>query len=341
MRQKRVTSLDVARQAGVSRTTVSLVLNKVNDNRIRPETVERVLEAARELGYVPDAAARALASRRMGTVGFLLSQRAAPATCGASLEAVLAGLTEGLREHNLHLLFDLIDETIHPQGTLDLFQSGQIDGLILAGAPGDNEALLEQFGNGLPVILLGSPGMRMASVTINHTAAARAITTHLIQQGAGRVALISHEPREYSDAAEILLGYRLALEAAGLPFDAALVRSGPLDPGTGSAQMLVLLEMDDAPDAVFAAADLLALGALSALQARGVRIPSDLSLAGYGDIPLAAHAYPPLTSVRIPAAEMARRAAGMLAEMIGGHQPAPRQVVLEAEIQLRASSAGE
>lgn len=341
MKVRRITSQDVALRAGVSRTTVSLVLNNVSDNRIRPQTAERVLNAAQELGYVPNAAARALVSRRTGTIGWLLSGTHVPSAWGGLLSHTLQGLLEITRRDGLHLMVDLVEDIHDRSSYRGLVEARQLDGLILSAPAYDEEALASILDGNLPVVLLDRlPGSRFPWVGVDDARAAQALVSHLAGLGCTRIACIAQTPRIFAHSAERLEGYRQGLEAAHLSNFENLVCTGDLTPETGYQCMHRLLDLPEPPEAVFATSDVLALGALWALHERGRSVPADVAMAGFDDIPLAAYAVPPLTSVRVPAVELARRAVLLLEQLMRGEEPPERQVLLPAETILRQSSTG-
>lgn len=332
MKPKRVTSLDVARRAGVSRTTVSLVLNNVTDSRIRPETMQRVIEAAHDLGYIAgENAARA--------IGFVISRQENPLSCDIYLSQLVYGLFEIAQAADMRLILEM-----DARRTLVLAHSNSVEGLVLAGARLDEQALQALHEESFPFVVLerltGSP---FPSVYADENQAARRLVEHLIEAGHSRIACITPLPGvayQFPGASsdERLLGYWQALEAAGLSRSELLVRFGSVSPETGYTQMSDLLELDEPPTAVFATSDIIALGALSLLQQDGLRVPQDVALAGFDDIPLAAYAVPPLTTARVPAADLAREAGRLLLQLMRGEQPAERQRLLPVNPIFRQST---
>lgn len=340
---KRVTSQDVARRAGVSRTTVSLVLNNVAGFQVSEETRQRVIEAASSLGYVPDAAAQALASRRAQMIGLFLSREPHYIASDAYIAQFLDGLIETVRDNGMRVMIDIVKPEHQKEAYLQLVRAKQIDGLILSGPRFDDEALDALDETGFPTVLNGQiPGTKFCSVDVDNRVAAEVAVQHLVGMGHQRIACITNAPVSYTAALDRLRGYRIALEKAGIASDEDLVRYGDFDPQSGYAQMKSLLKVKPRPSAVFVASDVVAVGVMSAIQEEGLRIPGDIALVGFDDVPFARYLQPALTSVHLPAFELARSACLLLLQLIRREQPAERQVLLDTHFVVRKScGAGE
>jgi DNA-binding LacI/PurR family transcriptional regulator len=338
LRKRYATAQDVADKAGVSRTTVSFVLNNTPGANIPEETRERVLAAARELNYVPDAAARSLASRRARTIGLILCQSHDRVFADAFLPEVLRGLGQITRENNVRLLVEPVEDVTQPDAYLNLVRAKQIDGIILSGPRSDDRQLLQLVTEGFPVVLQGRlPKLVIPFVDVDNVGGAWCAVRHLLNLGYQRVACITNAPREYTASADRLRGYRKALKEAGMPHDETLVRYGNFDEKSGYQAMNELLALADPPDAVFIASDLVAFGAMAAIKNHALRIPEDIALVGFDDVPLASFVDPPLTTVHLPAADLGRQAGQMLLTLVQGKKLRKRQVLLEAELVIRES----
>jgi DNA-binding LacI/PurR family transcriptional regulator len=336
--RRRTTAQDVADKAGVSRTTVSFVLNNTPGVNIPKETRERVLVAARELNYVPDAAARSLASRRARTIGFILCQSPDRIFADAFLPEVLRGLGRITRENNVRLLVESVEDVTRPDAYLNLARAKQIDGIILSGPRSDDQQLPQLVAEGFPVVLQGRlPESAIPFVDVDNVGGAWHAVTHLLNLGYQRVACITNAPPEYTASADRLCGYRRALEEARMSYDEALVRYGNFDEKSGYKAMNELLALADPPDAVFIASDLVAFGAVVAIKNRALRIPEDIAIVGFDDVPLASFVDPPLTTVHLPAANLGRTAGQILLTLIQGKKLKKRQVLLETELVIRES----
>lgn len=342
MKARRVTSQDVADRAGVSRTTVSLVLNEVQGIQISEETRRRVLEAAQFLDYVPEAAAQALASRRVGIIGLILTRSPRHIASDTFLTQILDGLVEVVHEQGMRLLIDIL-ETHHQKETyLHLIRSKRIDGLILSGPRFDDAALKSLEADGFPTVLMGSlPESGFYSVDVDNFNAAREAVDHLIRLGHKRIACITNAPTSYTAAAERLRGYRRALEAAGLPYDHLLVRQGDFEPESGYQQMMKLLQTEyvqkEPFTAAFVASDVVAFGAKAAIREFNLKIPDDIALVGFDDVPFARYSDPPLTTVRLPAHDLGRTAGNQLIRIVMGEKFDTPRILLDTELIIRES----
>jgi DNA-binding LacI/PurR family transcriptional regulator len=337
--RNRVTSQDVAERAGVSRTTVSFVLNEVEAN-ISPETRQRVLLAAEDLGYVPNAAARALARRKTQTIALVLIREASYIASDAFLPGVMHGLISALRPAGFRLLLEPVATTDEPDIYLNLARSRQIDGIVLSGPRSDDRQLAELVDSGFPVVLLGQlPGTDACFVDVDNRATARMAVEHLIELGHRRIGCITNAPLMYTGATDRLFGYLDALAAHGLPKDERLVRYGDFDYESGRrAARALLSELEDPPTAIFAASDVVAIGAIREIQELGHRIPQDVAVVGFDDIPMARYLTPPLTTARLPATQLGRRAGEVLLDCIRGSSLTQHQVLLNTELVVRQSS---
>ncbi len=338
MTRKRVTSRDVAERAGVSRTTVSFVLNNVPGANISEETRQRVLQAAKELGYVPNAAARSLASRRTYTLGLVLVRNQSHIAADAFLPQVIHGLAEATRHAGFRLLLEPVEDISHPDAYIHLVRAKQIDGIVLSGPRSDDEQLRALVDEDFPVVLLGQlPGNSACFVDVDNRSAARRAVEHLIRLGHRRIGCITNAPPEYTGGAHRLAGYRDALESADLTFEERLVRFGDFVPESGYQAAHSLLREATPPTALFVASDVVALGAMAAIREHGLTIPDDIALVGFDDVPLARYVDPPLTTVRLPATELGRQAGQMLINLVQHGKVAVRSVMLETELVIRAS----
>ena len=337
---RRPTSADVAALAGVSRTTVSFVLNARPDVKIAPPTRRRVLDAAEQLGYHPHGPARQLVGGSSQTIGLVLRQSPDQVARDALLADTLRGLAAAARIADFRVLV----ETLSPgDGSYaGLVRSAQCDGLVISGPRIDDPELGELVDDDFPLVIQGSmPSLATPSVDVDNLAGARDAVEHLIALGHRRIACITNAPLAYTAAAERLAGYRAALAVSGLPDDASLVAEGGFDPTSGYRAVELLLDRNRSGrpfSALFVASDVVALGALSALRERGLRVPGDVSVVGFDDIPLAAYLHPSLTTVRLPAHELGLAAGRALLDRIARREVA-RRTLLPTELVVRSSTA--
>lgn len=307
---------DVAEAADVSVATVSRTLNDAG--KVTPHTRERVLAAAKRLDYVPHSGARSLASKRTDTLGVLL-----PDLHGEFFSELIRGIDAASRGLGLHLLLSHSHgDMAEAVGTIRALRS-RVDGLIVMSPYADEAALSAAAGGAVPLILLAGAGREgnHCRIEVDNRAGAIALTNHLLAVGRRRIAFIAG-PGDNLEAEQRLAGYRAALTAARLP--AGPIAQGRFCERSGWEAANVLLR-NDRPDAIFAANDMMAIGALQALRARGISVPGDIALAGFDDIPVARFLDPPLTTVAVPIAEIGRCAVETAMTVIDG-RPAQRRI---------------
>jgi len=337
MKSRSPTSFEVARRARVSRTTVSLVLNRVPGASISEPTRARVLKVAREMGYVPHAVGKALASRRTMSIGVAYS---ADQASRPFLQLVIEGLSQATRKRDQRLLVESFDEGDRARTILELTRARHIDGLVMWGPRHGDPVIAALARDGFPLVMIGSVEVEgPCSIDIDNRAAAKSIVTHLLELGHRRIACITNAPTSYLSASDRVAGWREALGERGVKPDPGLVREGDFTAESGREAMESILDGRRLPTAVFAASDTVAFGAMKALHERGLRIPEDVSVAGFDDIPLAAFATPPLTTVRIPGIEEGIRAGEILMDLLDGRVRPGYSETIEARLVVRASTA--
>lgn len=324
--------------AGVSRTTVSLVLNEVPGFQISAETRKKVREAAAALGYVPNATARALASNRTHVIGLVFTRHPHHIATDAFLPQVIDGMLDVVRANNLRLLIDIVEPEHQKQAYLDLVHAKRIDGLVLSGPRVDDEALVNLGQEGFPTVLMGQlHGSGFHSVDVDNRLAAQQAVEYLVSLGHRQIACITNAPLSYTAAADRLAGYRAALGAADIPRRDALVGFGDFTPQSGYVRMNEILARRVQFSAVFVASDTVALGAKAALREHGLHIPDDISLIGLDDISIAKFTDPPLTTMRVPAEALAGNACRMLLRVLSGEDMPEKHLVLPTELVERES----
>jgi DNA-binding LacI/PurR family transcriptional regulator len=320
---------DVAALAGVSAMTVSRVLN--SPGKVRPQTRERVLAAVRELGYRPNSAARVLATGRSGVLGVVSFDTTlyGPATTLFHIERAARDAGQLISIASL----DTFDER-SLSGAVERLRAQSVDGVVVVAPHQSATAGLARLPAELPVVLAGA-GDRLPhpSVAIDQQLGAARATRHLLSLGHRTVWHIAG-PADWIDASGRITGWRAALEAAGAPVPDVLVGDWSARSGYEQGR---LLARDPAVTAVFAANDPMALGLLRALGEAGRRVPADVSVVGFDDVPETPYYSPPLTTVRQNFAEVGRRAFQLLLARIDGATPVRRTV--EPELILRESTA--
>lgn len=329
-----VTIKDVARAAEVSVATVSRALN--GRQYVADEVRARILQVASELRYSPHHAARALSSRRTHTIGVVL-----PDLYGEFFSELIRGIDGVAREHRRHLLVSSYHGAQDAQGAALRAMRGRVDGLLVLSPYADQPGFLtDNLPDGLPVVLINThlPHGDYPVLNIDNHGGAVAMMRHLVASGRRRIAFIAGPACNF-DAAERLRGYRDAL-AELLPGVAEQVLPGRFDEASGMEAGTALLAAGSRPDAVFAANDTMALGCLFAFNQAGVRVPQDIALAGFDDVPVARFVHPPLTTMRISIAELGANALRRLLQDIQAKAPLalPDPAPLVPELVVRDSA---
>lgn len=321
--KKRPTQADVARLAGVSQAMVSYVLNNNTNISIPPETRQQILDAIDELGYVPNTVARSLRTSKTRTIACVVVDITNP------FHTIFArGVQDVAEQQDYELvLYNTNRLATKERKSLRLLKQGRVDGVIMTSLHLSAEDFLSLLEINIPVVVQGPiimplqvAGFPLDSVHVNDLAAARAAVSHLVERGHTRIGLIAGQentpPRRERE-----LGYRQMLAEYDIPIDEDLIRGGGFQEEGGYQSMQNLLKRPSPPTAVFAASDLMAIGALLAIKDAGLNIPDDIAVMGFDDIPVAKLVSPPLTTIAQPLESLGRRAAQMIFERLIG--PAP------------------
>lgn len=318
-RKSRPTQHDVARLAGVSRAAVSHVLNNNTAIAIPVETRQRIFEAMETLGYVPDRSAQSLRTRKTYTIASII-----PDITNPFYPAFQRGIQDVARRHGYDLiLYNTDNDDQQELKCLRSVQQGRVDGVIavLFGQTGDELRRLVE--SGVSVLCITGPhptDLPIDSVYVDNAAAARTAVTYLIERGHRRIGMISGleaaPPQQWR-----IQGYREALISHGITPDDHLICNGDFTDQGGYLGMQALLQFDPRPTAVFAANDLMAIGALRAIREYGLRVPDDIAIVGFDNIPIADLVIPRLTTIAQFQERMGQRAAELLFERIEGKAP--------------------
>lgn len=335
MNKRAPTSTDVAKLAGVSRTTVSMILNNSTAGSFPEETRERVLEAATRLGYSPNSAARMLVRGDTETIGLVISDPDLMLVDGF-VPQLLVGVSQAAGEAGYRVLLEALDPE-RPSGYPDLVAGRRIDGLVVLNPRIRDAGIQKLIEREYPVVLLGSTGHpREYAVNFSNSKPVRALIEHLVGLGHRRIAHIALSCRGDVATNARLTAYRRALTENGLEFDETLVVHAAFSAESGRRAMEELLERRVDATAVFAGNDTLALGAVAALSERGLRVPDDMAVVGFDDLPFAAHTVPPLTTVRNPGVEQGRLAAEKLIHLMR-REETERRTVVDTQVVIRRS----
>ncbi|WP_434741838.1 LacI family DNA-binding transcriptional regulator [Micromonospora sp. SH-82] len=330
---QRPTLEEVARRAGVSRATVSRVVNGATT--VAGPIQEAVRRAVAELGYVPNLAARSLVTHRTDSVALVLPEAATRVFSDDHFfPAIIRGVSRELEAADKQLVLMLAGS---PAGhaRVERYTTGRhVDGVLFASLHGADPLPGILADLGLPVVCSGRPlgGTTVPYVDVDHAAGVSRAVEHLVASGRRRIATIAG-PQDMVAGIDRLTGYRDGVTAAGCP---ELIGYGDFTRGSGAAAMQELLDRHPDLDAVFAASDLMAHGALRTLRKAGRRVPDDVSVIGFDDVSSAAYTDPPLTTVRQPILEIGRVMTRLLLRLAAG-DPVDPFVVLPTTLVLRDS----
>lgn len=334
--QRPPTIIDVAEHAGVSRGTVSRVLQ--GGHNVSPAAKEAVNAAIRKLGYVVNRAARSLVTQRAGSVAFLLSETQDRLFDDPNFTTLLTGCTTALAEHDIPLVLITAGTEAERRRIRPFLSTHHVDGVLLISSHRGNPMIEHLRQADLPFVCCGKPlGERgaLSYVSSDDHEGARTMVRYLLESGRRRVATITG-PQDTPGGLERLQGYREVLAEHGIAHDERLVAHGDYSRASGEAGMQQLLTAAPDLDAVFVASDLMADGALAAIKRAGLRVPEDIAVGGFDDSPVAPAAHPPLTTIRQPWDRISEMMVRQLLDQIHGEGPAT--VILPTELVVRESA---
>ena len=333
----RVSIKDIAEVAGVSHSTVSRALS--DSPLVKDETKARIKRMAEEMGYSPDSIARSLVTQKTLTVGVVVTTITDP-----FVAEVVQGVEDTAQENNYSVI--LASSASEPEreiAAVEMLRAKRVDGVIVTSSRVGALYLEHLERIGVPVVLVNNhnrqSGRYTFSVSVDNQHGGYLATRHLVERGHRRIGYVSG-PADHSDDAERLAGYRQALDEVEIPFDPALVVPGDGRLTGGVRALHALTDAAPMTTAVFCYNDLTAIGLISSARQAGLSVPHNLAVVGFDDIPLAAHVYPPLTTIAQPQRDMGRQAMDMaLALMAAGNSIIPfSDVVIKGKLVVRESS---
>ncbi|MCX4996781.1 LacI family DNA-binding transcriptional regulator [Streptomyces longwoodensis] len=333
---RRPTIKTVAAHAGVGRTTVSRVVN--GSDLVSAEARARVLAAIKELNYVPNSVARGLVTNRTDAVALVIPESESRLGSEPFFAAIIRGVSGACAESRTQLQLMLVRDEAERDQLTESVATRRVDGVLLLSVhSGDRlPGMLEEMG--LPTVLAGRRGAdeQLSHVIADNAGGAAAAVRHLLGRGRRRVATITG-PLDMDVGRSRLAGWHAAHREAGVAAPDLLVETGDFTEEGGAHAMRSLLERAPDLDAVFAASDLMAVGALTELRRWRRRVPEDVAVVGFEDSVLARHTDPPLTTVRQPVEELGRTMARVLTD-ITRHGADRQRITLPTELVVRASS---
>jgi len=327
-----VTIEEVAAAAGVSRSTVSRVVN--GSTAVSPEALEAVKRAIADLNYVPNRAARSLASRQTHAIALVVPEDTTRFFGDPFFAAIVSGINARISRSDFVLnLFIASDDP--GDKTTSYLRSGAVDGAIVVSHH-TSDTFIDRIAAVVPVVYGGRPVRereRDYYVDVDNARGARLATEYLIERGHTRIGTITG-PLDMPAGVDRLVGFRDAMAAHGLT--EAAVEDGNFTAAGGADAMRRILAAGERPDALFVASDLMARGAMNILAAAGLKVPDDIAIIGFDDSPVATSVTPPLTTMRQPSFEQGEQMAGVLLDILAGRSP--RHVtVLDTELVVRES----
>lgn len=340
MSKKRTTMKDVAERVGVSRTAVSFVLNDIPNSNIPEATRQRILQAARELDYVPNTQALNLVKGRTMMIALVVPKTARQVASDAFLSEVMEGVMAAIEPRGYHLMIHAAQSTPSHGAYRQLIRARKADGLLISSPLVYDSEIIKLHAEGTPIVIQGATDMTaIPNVDVDNVQGAQVAVRHLLQLGHRRIAHISNAPLSYASSRDRLRGYREVLAEGGLSYDEALVGIGNFNDDSGYGPMASLLDLPQRPTAVFVGSDTVALGALNAIRDRGLRVPEDISIIGFDDILVGKYLEPQLTTVHLPAVEIGWRAGDMALKAIRGEALDAVSVRLPTHLVVRRSTA--
>jgi DNA-binding LacI/PurR family transcriptional regulator len=325
---------EIARRANVSTATVSRTLNQ--SGAVKPETARKVWRAAAQLNYYPNSHARALVSGRSRMLGLIVSDITNP-----FFPELIRSFEAFATQHQYDLILTSTDyQTSRMTGCLRRMLERKVDGVAIMTSEMDAGLIKELSRRGVPLVFMdvGQVGPRMSHVLIDYAHGVRQTVDHVTELGHTRIAFISG-PLELQSARARRQAFLEGMRSHGLNPDQRLVREGTHTAEGGQHAMEGLLRLAKRPTAVVCSNDWTAIGALHAIDAAGLRVPDDLSLVGFDDIPLVSYTTPPLTSVRMSAGDVGATAFEALFRLIGGERLEGDVYQVPTKLIVRASTA--
>jgi len=323
---------DVAKLAEVHPSTVSRVIN--GDSRISEKTKNKVLLIIKKLGYTPNAIARGLKTKRTFTLGMLI-----PDITNPFFAEIARGVEDAANKNSFNIILCNTDDKLKKERTyLEILREKRVDGLILGTAHIRDKSILELEKKKFPYILISRNVDRLNKncIIIDDLAGGMMATEYLIKLGHHRIAHISG-PLKTRSGLNRLKGYQLALKKYKIEYNDELIGEGDFRIRGGYQVMKRFLKLTKPPTAIFAANDLLALGAMQAIQKKNFYIPEDFSIIGFNDIELASFVYPSLTTIRQPILEMGNLAVKMLLNIIIDGEFNQGKILLKPKLIIRES----
>jgi LacI family transcriptional regulator len=325
---------EIADLAKVSRSTVSRVIN--NDPNVSEATRHKVLKIINQVNFQPNQAARSLAGGRTRILGLVIPMGVARLFSDPYFPILIQGVTSACNAHDHSVMLWLAEPEYERRMINQIMHNGLVDGVIVSSMIMDDPLVIKLSNSSLPFILVGRHPTQECTcyVDVDNLGGACEATATLLRLGRRRIATITG-PENMIAGSDRKSGYLRALRERGIPVEHELIIEGDFSEEGGYQAARRLLPYQ--PDAIFAASDTMAIGALRCLREAGLQVPQDVALIGFDDVPAAAHTDPPLTTVRQPIARMGAVAAETLIDLIDNPNSPQRRIILPTELVMRYS----
>lgn len=335
MRKRHTTIKDIAKAAGVSTATVSMILNKKDKNISQP-TRDKVLKIAKDINYIPNSMARSLVTSQTKTLGLIL-----PDIVNPFFPEIARGAEDRARESGYSIIICNTDDNVDQENKyIQMLSEKMVDGIILTHSANRNDEMSGLENSRIPIILIDrdydSPNV-LGKVLVDNSRASRDGVNYLIDKGYRRIAYIAG-PLNTGTARDRLEGYKIALAENGIDYDGSLVRVGEYRSKWGYDAAGDLLESKLDFQAIFCGNDAIAIGAMKKLRERGVSVPEDIAIMGFDDIYIASMVDPELTTIKQPNYSMGYEAVNMMIDSIQGKKIGKKNLILDTELVVRKSS---
>ena len=327
---KYITLKMVAEKAGVSVNTASRAINNKSD--INEETKKKVLKIAQELGYVRNATAVALRTRKTRTIGVVIADNRNP-----FYAEVLNGMEAAAREKNYHIILANTQRDYKKEEeAINLLLTKRVDGLLITPVQDRDDDIKNLIDANIPFVIVGRDfeNIEVDAVYNDEVKGGFLATEYLINKGHKRIALVDGFLYK-SPARGRLEGYKKALKKYGIPFDGDLLSVGDIDVKDGYERTKQLLEKELNFTAIFAYNDMMAFGAMQAIKEKGLRIPEDIGLVGYDDIPFSSLISPALTTIRLQKQDLGVESVKLLFSRMNGNRKKAKKIMLDVELIIR------
>ena len=324
---------DIARISGVSRSTVSRVVN--GDANVGADTRQKVMEVIQQNDFHPNLAARRLAAGRTNVLGLVIPAGVATIFTDPYFPQLIQGVSAACNAQDHSVMLWLAEPDYERRMAGKILNSGMVDGVIVSSMLMDDPIVRALFDSRMPFILIGRhPGLDVNYLDMDNLQGGTQATLHLLRLSRKRVATVTG-PQNMVPGLDRYQGYLSALSERNIPFQPELVAEGDFTEAGGYMAMRQLLPAN--PDAVFAASDMMAQGAIRAIKEAGLRVPEDIAVIGYDDMPSAPLFDPPLTTIRQPVQKLGMLAVETLIDIIQHPNGSPRRILLSPELIIRTS----